>query len=309
MPLSSPIRLPLRLGLQAFAARRGGVSAFDPATLFASGELGAWYDRGDLSRVFQSTSAATPLTTAGQIAALVLDKSQGVVDGPELVVNGDFDDPVTTGWAVTGGSLSVVAGKLRLTSSASPAWTSYSFASVPGRTYRIAGNWAGSAGTWRLIVGTGTGSSNLYAPSAIGSGGADAHVVATATTTFISIRTLSITVGDYVEIDDITARHIPGNHARQSTAGLIPVYQVSPPRLVFDAVDDVHVISFAASLGSDCTIARSVPGVGASILTGQTIGTSYNVTETDSGIVIVDRALTTAETASLTAYLEAAAFF
>jgi hypothetical protein len=119
----------------------------------------------------------------------------------------------------------------------------------------------------------------------------------------------SFTSGGPGVLTGITCEPFAGNASVQSSASLMPLFQVSPPRLVFDGTDDVHVITFPSSLGSDCTVARSVPGVGASILTGQTIGTTYNVTETDSGLVIVNRALTTEESDGLTSYLEAAAFF
>jgi hypothetical protein len=75
MPLSSPLRLPLRLGLAALAARRGGGAAFDPATLFASGEQGGWYDPSDLTTLFQDTAGLTPVTAAGQSVGRMLDKS------------------------------------------------------------------------------------------------------------------------------------------------------------------------------------------------------------------------------------------
>jgi hypothetical protein len=72
-PLSSPLRSPLSSPL---AARRGGgAPAFDPATLFASGELGGWYDPSDLSTLFQDTAGTVPVTAAGQLVARISDKS------------------------------------------------------------------------------------------------------------------------------------------------------------------------------------------------------------------------------------------
>jgi hypothetical protein len=72
-PLSSPLRSPLYSPL---AARRGGgAPAFDPATLFASGELGGWYDPSDLSTLFQDTAGTVPVTAAGQLVARISDKS------------------------------------------------------------------------------------------------------------------------------------------------------------------------------------------------------------------------------------------
>lgn len=97
------------------------------------------------------------------------------------------------------------------------------------------------------------------------------------------------------------------NHARQSTADARPFYKTGPARIDFDGVDDALVTMFATSLGSDCTVGRAVPGTGAQILTGQTIGTSFTASDDYSALVIVDRALTSVETKQLTAYLNARA--
>ena len=105
----------------------------------------------------------------------------------------------------------------------------------------------------------------------------------------------------------ISVRELPGHHAYQATSAARPVYKSSPSRLDFDEVDDKLTATFASALGEDCTVGLSIPGVGASILTGQTIGTSYDITTDNCGIVIVDRALTTDETDRLTALLNASA--
>jgi len=83
MPLSSPLRLPLRLGLTALAARRGGGAAFDPASLFLSGELGFWYDPSDLTTMFQDTAGTVPVTAAGQLVARINDKSGRGANGTQ----------------------------------------------------------------------------------------------------------------------------------------------------------------------------------------------------------------------------------
>jgi hypothetical protein len=46
-----------------------------PASLFANGEQGAWYDPSDLSTLFQDSAGTTPVTTAGQPVGKMLDKS------------------------------------------------------------------------------------------------------------------------------------------------------------------------------------------------------------------------------------------
>ena len=73
----------------------------------------------------------------------------------------------------------------------------------------------------------------------------------------------------------------------------------------YDAIDDVLDTTFASALGSSCTVARAVVGQPPVILTNQTIGTSYATTTDNAGLLVINRALTPAETASLTTYLTA----
>lgn len=76
------------------------------------------------------------------------------------------------------------------------------------------------------------------------------------------------------------------------------------PRLVnFDTVDDALGTTFPTSLGTACTVARSIPGTGAQILTAQTVGTTFTDTTDSHALVIVDRALTASETTLLTGWL------
>lgn len=52
--------------------RRGG---FSPASLFSSGEEGAWYDPSDLSTLWQDAAGTTPVTAADQPVGRIDDKS------------------------------------------------------------------------------------------------------------------------------------------------------------------------------------------------------------------------------------------
>ena len=50
-------------------------SSFSPISLFAASESGVWYDPSDLTTLFTDVAGTTPVTTAGQTVALMLDKS------------------------------------------------------------------------------------------------------------------------------------------------------------------------------------------------------------------------------------------
>jgi hypothetical protein len=54
-----------------FSGRR----AFSPLSLFASGEQGAWYDPSDLTTLFQDSAGLTPVTAVGQFVGRINDKS------------------------------------------------------------------------------------------------------------------------------------------------------------------------------------------------------------------------------------------
>ena len=63
--------------ISPFGQRRvgGGAVPFSPASLFAGGIAGAWYDPSDLSTLFQDSAGSTPVTASGQPVGLMLDKS------------------------------------------------------------------------------------------------------------------------------------------------------------------------------------------------------------------------------------------
>jgi hypothetical protein len=67
-------------------------ASFAPGLLFLGGEQGAWYDPSDLSTLFQDAAGTTPVTAAGQAVRLMLDKSKGLMLGPELLADPNFDN-------------------------------------------------------------------------------------------------------------------------------------------------------------------------------------------------------------------------
>ena len=98
-----------------------------------------------------------------------------------------------------------------------------------------------------------------------------------------------------------------GKHATQATAAARGTLKATGvvEWIDYDGVDDVHNTTFPVSLGTACTVARANVGGAPTILTAQTIGTSYASSTDHAGLIIVNRALTASETASLTAYLTA----
>lgn len=120
----------MRLGISLSLTQQFG--GFSPASLFASGEQGVWYDPSDLSTMFQNTLGTIPVTAAGQSVALLRDKSgrgnhatqataaarpiyQVDANGRSFLLFDGVDDGLsTTSIAFNSGSAQIVAGVTKL---------------------------------------------------------------------------------------------------------------------------------------------------------------------------------------------------
>ena len=205
------------LSIVQLAVRQLLGRTFNPLDLFANGEQGAWYDVNLTDGVlFQDSAGTTPVTAVEQPVGLMLDKSKGLVLGPQLVTNGDFSSG-TTGWTGNANtSLSVVNGRLRATAINNGA-IQVSRSSVPFTPgmYRASGEVYKNTSAlvyslypgWNAIQNT-----PFY------------RVIQATTTASIGFVTDSTPLaGDYFEIDNISVRELPGNHAFQSTSASRPV--------------------------------------------------------------------------------------
>lgn len=262
--------------------------------LFSNGEQGAWYDPSDLSTMFQNSAGTTPVTAVEQPVGLILDKRLGLVPGAELV-GSPLSGFSSGSWIVSGGAVT------RNSSSGGQATVVVANAGNLGtKTYLVEFDVSGLSGDTFFVRVGGAGG----AATRIQTNGHHVFRVGATSSTNISFNPWNGTAGE-ATITNITCRELPGNHASQSNAAARPVLKETGTvrRINFDGVDDKLTTTFPG-LGSNATIARSVPGVGASILTGQTIGAgAWNDSTNHCGLVIVNRELTGPETASLTTYL------
>lgn len=62
-------------GVMMLSAGQTVAPAFSPASLFAAGEQGVWYDPSDFSTMFQDSAGTTPVTAVEQPVGRILDKS------------------------------------------------------------------------------------------------------------------------------------------------------------------------------------------------------------------------------------------
>jgi hypothetical protein len=199
-------------------------------TLFWDGSQGWWFDNDDPSTMFQDSAGTTPVTAVEQFVGLQLDKSKGLVLGPELVTNGDFSNG-TTGWTTNNAnaSISVSSGALVVTNVAVGsadvrAGTAAGFTTIVGRTYRAQGTYVSASGySGQVSFGAGNTTTGATVSNQAVSIGNTASFVFTATqTTTYVFAGASISSAASFSVDNISVRELPGNHRFQSTSGSRP---------------------------------------------------------------------------------------
>lgn len=198
-------------------------------SLFAAGEQGFWYDPSDFSTLFQGTAGTVPVTAVGQSVGLVLDKSKGLVLGPEL----------RTATAVVLGSWTQSGGVVTAPGSAGVDSASFTLSSptVVGRFYEvlIPNNMPSDA--FFVDFGSGTGSrvNSLSASTQ--------RIILTCTAPGTVIRVGRWSGSPTGTIGPISVRELPGNHATQNNASQRPILRQNGSLyyLEFDGTDDFLV--------------------------------------------------------------------
>jgi hypothetical protein len=275
---------------------------FTPPKLFRAEDQGLWYDPSDLAAAYQESTSITP-AALGSVLGFVGDKRLGMVRGAELVVNGDFGNGLT-GWNTVGagGTFAVVSGALEITGNG--------VGSNPGKRQSVTGLTVDRCYEVTASASKNTASSNAaitFAGTTVSTASATMAalrftVFATATSHNLDLVIGGASASGTAQFDNISVREIAGNHAKQATAGSRPALSAGNV-INYSSGTKSLVTTFPSALGSSCTVARAVLGVGASILTGQTIGATYTDTTDHCGLVIINRDLTSHETARLTRYL------
>lgn len=263
-------------------------------SLFSNNEVGFAYDPNDLTTLYQDAAGTIPVTGAGQPVGLMLDKSKGLVLGSDVKGSGisgmvgTLSTPATYDQLTGVGTVSRVSYPIEQSyvefNSLSPnALYKFEFKSIGGSLLNIRSGDYASIGT--AIPATTTA---FIRSSASGKITITSQANGTATFTILSIKELA------------------GNHAYQTTSSMRPLLQNSPRKIDYDGVDDKLITNLPAQL-IGCTVIRSVPNVGTQILTGQTIPATYEDNKDHCGLIVINRALTTAETAQITQLFNKAA--
>ncbi len=168
--------------------------------------------------LYQDSQSVTPVTAVGQPVGLMLDKSEGLAQGPELVTNGDFATDSgwsnQAGWTIGGGVASVnssVAGSTYIRQGST----------VIGRMYQI---------TFEVTSFT---SGALYATA--GSAASGGPITSTGVYTRLALANTTQGFGVYASgsttiasIDNISVKEVAGSHATQPTSTKRPIYARHP---------------------------------------------------------------------------------
>ena len=185
------------------------------ANLFSNGEQGVWYDPSSINTLYQDSQGVTPVTAVGEPVGLMLDKSKGLKQGPELVTNGDFatdsDWTKSAGWSISNGT-AVSSGSTGTALSQGNVFTL-------NKTYRITADVTVTAGELR-IWDAASGQPSL----AVYSGAVNVVFTPTSNTTLYLLG-----VSNFVgTIDNVSVTEIQGSHATQPTSTKRPIYARHP---------------------------------------------------------------------------------
>jgi hypothetical protein len=212
-----------------FAGFGGATPPFTPASLFASGAPGFLLDAtlADLSSLYQDSAGTIPVTNVEQPVGLVLDTSQGLALGSNLVTNGTFDTN-TTGWtAIGGGTLASVGGELLVTNTAGNyGGASQLITCVIGKRYVV--SCTARIGTTPLAyllvrAGSATGTTIVSATTS-SSTNVTLNIAFNATNTSMFVVLGNDTgLGATAFYDTVTFQEVAGNHFVQSTSAARPV--------------------------------------------------------------------------------------
>lgn len=269
----------------------------NPLQIFPNGELKLWLDPSDLSTLYQDYTGLIPVTADGDPAGLMLDKSQGLELGPELVTNGTFDTDLN-GWINQDDWWSVVGGRAYHAPTAS--FEGLELTSPSPNRCNLALDYELVQGRLGIVRGSNT---VIFSTESVGSGTVSLSVPMNERIRFARLD------GFLTEfyIDNVSVREIPGNHAIESVDASRPVYDTDGAlhSIKYDLVDDSMTSTLPAMPTATVAIMTD-EGLSINYPVNISAG-SYDIEPTSAlgieyGRVIVDRELTASEAAKLTAY-------
>lgn len=234
---------------------------------------GAWFDPSDMSTLYQDAAGTTPVTAVEQPVGLMLDKSRGLMPGPELVSNGTFDSG-TEGWV----SSAAYPANITATGGVCSFTSLYSNARIRppeittniGAMYTVTITILSLATT--VIVRPSTESSQGVSGTSLG----DLIINSVGTYTFMFKARTTTTylwvinngaIGTVVSLDNVSVRELYGNHATQSITASRPT--LSARKNILLATEALATQS-VSTLAAQYTL--SFTGTGSVTLSGTSTG-------------------------------------
>lgn len=278
----------------------GGV--FSPASLFANGEEGAWFEAAPDQTWTSLGAFGGAAASTGQSVAVWLGKSKGSALGPELVANGDFATGDLTGWTeeaantavVTGGVLTVTSGEVRLRQA---------IEQEAGALYRVEFLGSGLTDFYILLR-------QFYSSGSLAFIDYDefgvAYFVGTANTATFGMKVATDGASAQTgTISKVSVKKVLDLSAVQITAAARPNLQQTGGGVFYvqdDTVDDA--LNWTAPTDTDYTISYVDTAGNVTTLTGQSLSGATDILLDPAlvGYLAVDRALTAGETTSLETY-------
>ena len=228
---------------------------------------GSLFDPSDLSTLYQNAAGTTPVTAVEQPVGLWLDKSQGLMLGPELVPQDYLTNPAA--WSIVNGTAQAVAGRIIFTANGAgqlavriltpvvlnkivrTSLSISSFDSVLGSLYDYT-----SGVNVKAINSLPT--SNITSNSKTSN---SAELIA-----FLSGGTPA--AGASFSIDNLTIKEIYGNHATQSITASRPTLSARYNKLLNSATISTQSVTTVAA-----QYTLSFTGTGSITLSGTATGT------------------------------------
>lgn len=235
---------------------------------------GALFDPSDMTTLYQDAAGTTPVTALEQPVGLMLDKSQGLMLGPELVNNGTFDSGTEGWWSGTGYAATITAtdGVCSFTSVNSGARIRpQGITTSIGAMYTVTITILSLATT--VTVRPSTDSTQGLSGTSLG----DLNINSAGTYTFMFKARTTTTylwvinngaIGTVVSLDNISVRELYGYHATQS---------ITASRPTLSARKNILLATEALATQSVTTLAAqytlSFTGTGSVTLSGAATGT------------------------------------
>ena len=258
-----PVRNGLPIGLGSVAPLGANNSFFSPASFFANGEQGWWYDPSNFATLFQDSAGTTPVTAVEQPVGLQLDLSKGLVLGPELVTNGDFSNG-TTGWTAATSTLSVVSGELIVTATSNSSYPKAyrDFSCVVGKIYEVSATARVISSPSRAGLSIVNVGGVFVGPEASTASPTNTTIkfifTATSTTHYVAVSAAGATpasTGNTFAFDNISVKELPGNHRFQTTSANRPVVSARVNLLTkTEQFDDAVWVKYQASVAANSTV-------------------------------------------------------